>query len=210
MYSKLQYISQGKTTDAQLSNIKNALNAGCDWIQLRFKQKEELSNNYFAEKVKMECDRFYAGLIINDFADIAKRVDADGVHLGLGDAPVSKVREIVGPDKIIGGTANTLEHVLQRFSERCDYVGLGPYRFTETKSKLSPIVGLEGYQRITDKLNDMGVSIPIYAIGGIVLEDLEELVKCGIHGVALSGAITNAEDRTEFVKNIKTALYAKP
>ena len=210
MYSKLQYISQGETTDAQLSNIKNALNAGCDWIQLRFKQKEELSNNYFAEKVKMECDRFYAGLIINDFADIAKRVDADGVHLGLGDAPVSKVREIVGPDKIIGGTANTLEHVLQRFSERCDYVGLGPYRFTETKQGLSPILGLEGYTRITDRLSDMGVSIPIYAIGGIVLEDLEELVKCGIHGVALSGAITNAEDRTEFVKNIKTALYAKP
>lgn len=209
MYSKLQYISQGETTKAQLTNIKNALNAGCDWIQLRFKQKDELSNNFFAEKVKMQCDRFYAGLIINDFADIAKRVDADGVHLGLGDASVNEARAIVGPDKIIGGTANTLEHVLQRFSERCDYVGLGPYRFTETKSKLSPILGIEGYQRITDKLSDMGVSIPIYAIGGIVVEDIEELMKCGIHGVALSGAITNAEDRTEFVKNIKTALYAK-
>ena len=173
MYSRLQYISQGETSEAQMTNIKNALNAGCDWIQLRFKQEDELSNNYFAEKVKAECESYYAGLIINDFAYIAKRVDADGVHLGLGDASVNDARAIVGPDKIIGGTANTLEHVLQRFSERCDYIGLGPYRFTETKSKLSPILGIEGYKRITDKLSEMGVSIPIYAIGGIVLEDIE-------------------------------------
>lgn len=209
MFSKLQYISQGETPEEQMVNIKNALNAGCDWIQLRFKQKDELSNNYFAEKVKMECERYYAGLIINDFADIAKRVDADGVHVGLGDQIVSEVREIVGPEKIIGGTANTLEHVLQRFSERCDYVGLGPYRFTETKQGLSPILGIEGYQRIANRLKEMGVSIPIYAIGGIVLEDIKELVNSGIHGVALSGAITNAEDRSQFVTNIKTALYAK-
>ena len=175
-----------------MTNIKNALNAGCDWIQLRFKQKDELSNNFFAEKVKMQCERYYAGLIINDFADIAKKVDADGVHLGLGDQAVSEVRAIVGPDKIIGGTANTMEHVLQRFSERCDYVGLGPYRFTETKQGLSPILGLEGYQKIANRLSEMGVSIPIYAIGGIVLEDIDELMKCGIHGVALSGAITNS------------------
>jgi thiamine-phosphate pyrophosphorylase len=210
MFSKLQYISQGETTEAQMVNIKNALNAGCDWIQLRFKDKDELSNNYFAEKVKLQCDRYYAGLIVNDFADIAKRVDADGVHVGLGDQSVNEVRAIIGLEKLIGGTANTMEHVLQRFGERCDYVGLGPYRFTETKQGLSPILGLEGYQKITDKLNEMGASIPIYAIGGIVLEDIEELMKSGIHGVALSGAITKAEDRTQFVTNIKTALYATP
>src|SRR5690606_9167485 len=146
MFSKLQYISQGETSQEQLNNIKNALNAGCDWIQLRFKEKDELSKNYFAEKVKLECERYYASLIINDFADIAKRVDADGVHVGLGDASVSEVRDIIGPNGIIGGTANTFEHVLQRFSERCDYVGLGPYRFTETKKNLSPILVIEGDQ----------------------------------------------------------------
>lgn len=209
MYSKLQYISQGESTEKQLTNIKNALNAGCDWIQLRFKKKEDLSNTNFAENVKMECDRFNASLIINDFADIAKRVDADGIHVGLGDQNVDEVRTIIGSNKIIGGTANTLKDVIQRFNEGCDYVGLGPYRFTETKKKLSPILGLEGYEQITNRLNEMGVVIPIYAIGGIVLEDIKELMKIGIHGVALSGTITNAEDQTKIITNIKAVLYAK-
>ncbi len=209
MFSRLQYISQGETSEEQLNNIKNALNAGCDWIQLRFKEKDELSKNYFAEKVKLECERYYASLIINDFADIAKRVDADGVHVGLGDTPVSEVREIIGPNGIIGGTANTLEHILQRFSERCDYVGLGPYRFTETKKNLSPILGIEGYQSIAARLKEMGVTIPIYAIGGIQLEDVKELMAAGIHGVALSGGITHATDRKEFINQMNKALNGK-
>jgi len=209
MFSKLQYISQGETSQEQLTNIKNALNAGCDWIQLRFKDKNELSNNYFAEKVKWECERYYASLIINDFADIAKRIDADGVHVGLGDTPVSEVRAILGPNGIIGGTANTFEHVLQRFSERCDYVGLGPYRFTETKKGLSPILGLEGYQSIATRLKEMGVTIPIYAIGGLELDDIEGLMKSGIHGVALSGAITHSTDKKEFISQMNKTLYGK-
>lgn len=208
MFSKLQYISQGDTSTEQMDNIKNALNVGCDWIQLRFKQEDELSNNYFAEKVKRECERYYASLIVNDFAHIAKRIDADGVHVGLDDTSVSEVREIIGPKGIIGGTANTVQHVMQRFGERCDYIGLGPYRFTATKEKLSPVLGLEGYQKITNTMKEMGVSIPIYAIGGIQLEDIEGLMDAGIHGVALSGAITHSDERLQFVKNINKALYA--
>ncbi len=209
MFSKLQYISQGETSQEQLNNIKDALNGGCDWIQLRFKDKDELSKNYFAEKVKLECERYYASLIINDFADIAKRVDADGVHVGLGDTPVSEVREIIGPNGIIGGTANTFEQILQRFSERCDYVGLGPYRFTETKRNLGPILGLAAYQKFASKLKEMGVTIPVYAIGGIQLEDVKGLMKIGIHGVALSGGITHATDKREFINQMNKALYGK-
>lgn len=207
MFSKLQYISQGETPEVQLINIKNALNAGCDWIQLRFKQKDELSKNYFAEKVKKECERYYATLIINDFADIAKRVDADGVHVGLGDASVQEVREIIGPKGIIGGTANTVQHVMQRFAERCDYIGLGPYRFTTTKKELSPVLGIEGYQSITNTMKEMGVEIPIYAIGGIELEDVEGIIRAGIHGVALSGALTHAQERKEFINQMNKSLY---
>jgi thiamine-phosphate pyrophosphorylase len=208
MFSKLQYISQGETPKEQFENIQKALNAGCDWIQLRFKQEDELSKNYFAEKVKKECERYYASLIINDFAHIAKRIDADGVHVGLDDASVSEVREIIGPKGIIGGTANTVQHVMQRFAERCDYVGLGPYRFTTTKEKLSPTLGLEGYQKIANTMKEMGVSIPVYAIGGIELEDVEGLMDAGIHGVALSGGITKSQEQLQFVKNINKALYA--
>ncbi len=209
MYSKLQYISQGDTANEQMDNIKNALNAGCKWIQLRFKQKDELSNNSFAENVKKECDSFRAKLIINDFPDVAKRIDADGVHVGLGDLSVNEVREIIGLEKIIGGTANTFQHVLQRNEEFCDYVGLGPYTFTETKKELSPIVGLEGFQKIVSKARELGVYIPIYAIGGIQLEDIKGIMATGISGVAMSGAITNAVDRKEFINQVNNALNGK-
>ncbi|MFX4990459.1 thiamine phosphate synthase, partial [Acinetobacter baumannii] len=79
---------------------------------------------------------------------IAKAVDADGVHLGLQDTGIDEARKIIGKEKIIGGTANTLDDVLQRYNEGCSYVGVGPYRFTTTKEKLSPILGLQGYADI--------------------------------------------------------------
>lgn len=211
MFSKLQYISQGSDYNHQLNNIYRALDAGCDWIQLRYKNHQEMSTVYVAEKIKTLCQKYHATFIINDFVEIAKEVEADGVHLGLDDMPIADARKILGPDKIIGGTANTLEHVLQRIEEKCDYVGLGPFRYTSTKEKLSPILGLEGYQKIINELKKKSdtehVEVPIFSIGGIELNDIESLVEAGIYGVAVSGMITNAVDKKEIVTQINTRLY---
>lgn len=211
MYSKLQYISQGEDYNRQLNNIYRALDAGCDWIQLRYKNHQEMSAAYVAEKIKNLCQKYNATFIINDFVKIAKEVDADGVHLGLDDMKIEDARAILGPDKIIGGTANTLEHVLQRVDEKCNYIGLGPFRFTTTKDKLSPILGIEGYQKIVEALkqhaNPHAIEIPIYAIGGIELNDIEHIVNVGIHGIAVSGMITNAIDKKEIVSQVNSRLY---
>lgn len=207
MYNKLQYISQGVDYNHQLNNIYRALDAGCDWIQLRYKNHQEMSTNYVAEKIKTLCQKYAATFIINDFVHIAKEVDADGVHLGLDDMTIAEARQILGPDKIIGGTANTLEHVLQRIDEGCNYVGLGPFRFTTTKEKLSPILGLEGYKKIVEALQSQNKQIPIYAIGGIEMNDIESIVNVGIHGIAVSGMITNAVDKVEIVSQINSKLY---
>lgn len=211
MFSKLQYISQGTDYNHQLNNIYRALDAGCDWIQLRYKNHQEMSTGYVAEKIKTLCQKYNATFIINDFVNIAKEVEADGIHLGLTDMSVEEARAILGPDKIIGGTANTLEHVLQRMDEKCDYIGLGPFRYTSTKEKLSPILGLEGYKKIVDELKKRSASehveVPIYAIGGIEMGDIESIADVGIHGIAVSGMITNAIDKKEIVLQINTKLH---
>ena len=206
MFSKLQYISQGETAAMQLKNINEALDAGCSWVQLRFKNAEEYELKTTAEEVKKVCDTYSATFIINDHPLIAKAVDADGVHLGLTDMLIKEAVEIVGIDKIIGGTANTLQDVLQRVQEGCSYVGLGPLRFTTTKKKLSPVLGLEGYKNIMDELRRRNIDIPIYAIGGIVTEDISSILQTGVYGLAGSGIITHHPNKNELVKEINAYM----
>ena len=207
MYTKLQYISQGLTSKEQLENIQGVLDAGCHWVQLRFKNGEHNELYDLAEKVKMLCSTLHATFIMNDHVDIAKSVDADGVHLGLLDMPVEKARSILGYGKIIGGTANTIQDVMMRMNEKCDYIGLGPFRFTSTKEKLSPVLGLEGIAQIMDKIIHDKKRIPVYAIGGITLNDISALMKTGIFGVAVSGEITNHSNKKELIQKFNSLLY---
>jgi thiamine-phosphate pyrophosphorylase len=208
MQIKLQYISQGKTSSEQLENIRQALDAGCKWIQLRFKYASEEDLIKTAEKAKDLCAKHEAVFIVNDRLELAKTVDADGVHLGLSDESPVIARALLGKEKIIGGTANTLDDVLQRVEEGCDYVGLGPFRFTTTKEKLSPVLGTEGYENIIGELKKRNVKIPVYAIGGIVPEDVTDLLYVGVHGIAVSGIITNHKDKKAVVEQLNHYLHA--
>lgn len=202
MKSKIQYISQGNTVAIQIENIKSVLDAGCNWVQLRYKNVPEAEVLYLAEQVKKMIEWYDCTFIINDYPKVAKTVDADGIHLGLDDMDISEARTIIGIDKIIGGTANTLSDVIQRHKEQCDYIGLGPFRFTSTKEKLSPIVGLEGFNSIMAHLKELHINTPVYAIGGIEGEDIESILKTGIYGVALSGYITGYPQKKELFNQL--------
>ncbi len=191
MFEKIQYISQGETLEEQLANICKALDAGCKWIQLRYKNKSLEEVLFLAKMVQKICRAYDAKLIINDHVQVAWQINADGVHLGLEDISVKEARTLLKENKIIGGTANTLEDVLKRVNEKCDYIGLGPYRFTATKEKLSPILGIEGYEAILNELKKRNIDIPIYAIGGLEEDDFEKLEETGVFGVAVSGLITH-------------------
>ena len=206
MLSRIHYISQGATLEEQEKDIREAFEAGCKLVQVRFKNGTREEILQLAQKAKTWSQLHDAKLIINDWVEIAKEADADGVHLGLTDTSVEEARKMLGPNKVIGGTANTAEDVLQRIREKCDYVGLGPFRFTTTKEKLSPILGLKGYQRIISELTNKQISIPIYAIGGIELNDLEALKSAGIYGIAVSGMIANAADKRTVVSEIDQIL----
>lgn len=190
--------------EEQEKNISNALENGADWVQVRWKNASQSDLLSLSKKAVQLCQKYGAVCIINDAIDIAKQTNADGVHLGLEDESIASARAVLGKDKIIGGTANTATHVQQRIDEGCDYIGLGPFRFTATKEKLSPILGVEGYLNIIRALSlKNNLFPPIYAIGGIKLSDLDTLMQTGVHGIALSGAVTK---EPELISKIKDQL----
>jgi len=201
---KLQYISQGKTESEQKLNIHKVLDNGIQWVQVRWKDASEKEFIRLCEHAKQLCSNYNAICIINDHVRVAKMIDSDGVHLGLNDESVSEARLLLGDHKIIGGTANTLSDVLQRINEGCDYIGLGPLRFTTTKEKLSPVLGFEGYQNMIESLQKESIEIPkIYAIGGVRLEDIIPLQQAGIYGAAISGLIT---ENPSIINEFKTIM----
>jgi len=207
MYNKLQYISQGESVEEQLYNIHQALDNGCDWIQMRFKHQKPKKKLVLAEAVKFLCEEYLANLIINDDVHLAEQINADGVHLGLKDMGVVEARTILGKTKIIGATANTFEDIVRQVNNGCDYIGLGPFKFTKTKNKLSPLLGLEGYHSIMIQMQQSQIKIPVYAIGGIMLGDVNALMKTGIHGIAVSGIITKIDDKQELITQLNEKLY---
>lgn len=187
--SKLHFI----TTNAHTA--QQACEGGVRWVQLRMKDAgyEEFSTE--ALRVKAVCQQYGATFIINDNVQLAMEVHADGIHIGKDDMTPDMARDMLGDHFIIGCTANTVEDVVRLSAMPIDYIGLGPYRFTSTKKNLSPVLGLEGYQQLFNRLKEACiVTPPIIGIGGITIEDVEMLMKTGLYGIAVSGAIANAAD----------------
>ncbi|NGX85325.1 thiamine phosphate synthase [Aequorivita sp. KMM 9714] len=204
MIPNLHYISQGETAGQHQENILKACSQGAELVQLRLKNEDENTLLKTAERAREITKKFQTKLIINDHYKIAKAVQADGVHLGKTDACPTVARQHLYDWQIIGGTANNLLDCQELMDKKVDYIGLGPFRFTSTKKNLSPILGLEGYGSL---LNELHSETPIIAIGGITLYDIPELLKTGIYGVAVSGAITNDFNNIKaFQKILKTPV----
>lgn len=206
MISNLHYISQGSTEGEHLQNIQKVCDLGVDWVQLRLKDSSESKLMETALAAKEICQKSGAKFIINDHVLLAKEIDADGVHVGKNDLSLFEARKIMGPDKIIGATANTLEDCLEHNGTSINYIGLGPFRFTNTKKVLSPILGLNGYKNIIEKLVQAGINIPIIAIGGIGISDVEILKKTKVHGIAVSGMLSGNTIEKEELFKIKALL----
>ncbi|MBT33749.1 MAG: thiamine phosphate synthase [Thalassobius sp.] len=206
MISNLHYISQGADAKKHLKNIEIMLQAGANWVQLRLKDYSEDELFQTAGLAKILCKKFDAKLIINDHPQIAREVNADGVHLGKEDMCPIEAREILGKHKIIGGTANTLEDCELLLTKKMDYIGLGPLRFTNTKKKLSPILGFSGYEELMNQYLKNSNAVPIIAIGGIVNDDIPLLKNCGIYGIAISGMLTNSMNPEVDIRKIYKEL----
>ncbi len=190
---KLQFITHTNDRYDYLKSAELALNGGCRWIQLRMKEAAIEEVERVALQLIPLCKEKNAVFILDDHVELCKKVGADGVHLGKLDMDPAEARKILGDDFIIGGTCNTFEDI-EKVAPYVDYIGCGPFRFTQTKKKLAPVLGIEGYQSIICDCIENNITVPIVAIGGITLNDVPEIIESGLNGIAISGAILNAED----------------
>lgn len=191
---RLQLITHPHEGQTVAEGARKAIAGGCRWIQLRHKDAPAsvLADEGHALALLPERENFT--LIIDDHVDLVEPLGADGVHLGKNDMPVASARRILGPSKIIGATANILEDMVEAARDGADYIGLGPFRFTTTKARLAPTLGLDGYRRLMSEARAAGVRIPVVAIGGITAGDVAAIMATGVDGVAVSGAILSATD----------------
>ena len=185
----VQFITHFTASISYSDSARIALEGGCRWVQLRMKDASSEELKATAVQVQELCRQYGATFIIDD-------------HLGKLDMPIKEARERLGKDFIIGGTANTFEDIRQHAADGADYIGCGPFRFTTTKQKLSPILGLDGYHSILTQMREEGITIPVVAIGGITREDIPSLKASGLNGIALSGGILKAENPVREMETI--------
>lgn len=204
---KLQFITHYNDVYSYVDSARIALEGGCRWIQLRMKDTPDSLLEETAIVIQKMCKDYGATFIIDDNVWLAKKLKADGVHLGKCDMPVSEARKILGDQFIIGSTVNSFQDILSVLQNASpNYFGCGPFQFTSTKRNLAPILGYQGYRSIISRMKDNGIDIPVIAIGGITKNDIHGLLNCGVSGIALSGSILNANNPSiemqEIIDNI--------
>ena len=200
----VQFITHYTDRYSYLDSARMALEGGCRWIQLRMKDHSLDEVEEIGRKVQALCKQYEAILIIDDHVELAKKLQADGVHLGLKDMPVREARQVLGEEFLIGGTANTFEDIVQHWQGGADYIGCGPFRYTDTKKNLSPVLGLEGYASILRQMREADIPLPVVAIGGITRTDIPAILQTGVRGIALSGTVLRAEDPVQEMREILT------
>lgn len=198
----LQFITHRTDRHDEIAGTRAVLAGGCRWVQLRMKEASTEELLRVGREVARLCREAGAAFILDDRADLVGELGADGVHLGRNDLPVAEARRLLGPGKLIGATANAFEDIERAAAAGADYIGLGPFRFTQTKRNLSPLLGLEGYRTIMTRCREAGIGLPVVAIGGITAEDIRPILDTGIAGVALSGSLLGAEDTAEKTREI--------
>ena len=171
-----------------LKTIEEAILGGVGVVQIREKTAETLEFYNLAIKVKKITTKYNVPLIINDRVDVALAIDADGVHVGQSDMPCDITRKLIGENKILGVSATTIEEAKKAENNGADYIGTGAIFPTTTKND-APSVTKKDLSDIANSIN-----IPVVAIGGITIENANELKNTGISGLSVVSAIMNAED----------------
>lgn len=180
------FITHASSTEEVLRQTEAVLSRGrADIVQLRMKDASKSLMLATAREIQVLCRNYGVPLLINDHVDVAHIIGADGVHLGKEDMSPTLARELLGDAALIGRTCNSQADLQAALREPIDYVGVGPYRFTQTKQRLAPILGIEGYRQL--HLGEY--PFPAYAIGGIRPDEVPLFEALGIYGIAMSGAL---------------------
>lgn len=177
--------------------LEETLKAGATLVQLREKELDDAAFLEYAGSIKRITDKYGVPLIINDNIEVAIRCDAAGVHVGQEDQYPRTVRRLIGPDKILGVTAKTVEQARLAEEQGADYLGSGAVFGSQTKKNVRPMT-IEMLKRIT-----AAVSIPVVAIGGINTDNIHRLAGTGVAGAAVVSGIFGAEDIGQTVKVLR-------
>lgn len=206
--SKFHYITQDLENKSHPEQAQLACQAGSKWIQYRCFSKTQTDKLQEASEIASICDDWGATLIITDDIELVSKADIQGVHIEDMDADFKKVRQIIGADKTLGASANTFEHILKIWeSGAVDYVGCGPFAHTDTKPNKYPHLGISGYADIASKMLTQNIDLPLLAVGGIGIHDIDSIIKTGVYGIAVSAAVNKADDPSFAYRQIHRKVY---
>jgi thiamine-phosphate pyrophosphorylase len=203
--SKFHYLTQDLPHRSHIEQAVIACEAGANWVQYRCLTKTDDELIEEINEIATLCDDWGATLILTNHYHLLGKVDAQGVHIEDFDADWSAIRAIIGDDKTMGASATNLESLLKvQNSGVVDYCGYGPFAHTDTKPNNKPLLGFEGYRELAEHPE---IDIPVIAVGGIQLQDVEHLLETGINGIAVSAAINLAVDPEQVVKEFYRKIY---
>ena len=186
---------------SHVDEVEAAIDGGIRVIQFREKQMCDREMIATGKVLRSLTSRAGVDLIINNRIDIALAVDADGVHIGQDDMPVALARRLLGPDKILGASVSSVAEAKIAQREGASYVAVSPVFSTSTKTDAPAPVGLEGLKTISK-----AVRVPVVAIGGINLENLEVVIGAGADSVAVVSAVVCAKNMTDATRELRSRI----
>lgn len=194
---KLHFITHDIDQLSHIAQAQIACESGAKWIQYRCltKSDDELLKDIHV--IAEICDDWGATLIVTDHIHLNGKADIQGFHIEDMEADFTKLRGLLGEDVTIGGSSNTVSGLIRIAGEGADYAGFGPFAHTDTKPNNAPHLGTEGYLQAVKALKDLHIDLPVLAVGGVALKDIELLMDTGIFGIAASSAINQATDMRE-------------
>lgn len=196
--SALMCLTRDNSFTNHFEQVKTLLQTGAKLIQLRSKSIPRADLYEQAKRAADLCKKHNCTLIINDDYNLAKSIDADGVHVGIDDAPIDLIRKELPKGKLIGKTVHSIDEAKLALIEKPDYVGLGPYKLSYTKKNLHPTLNEEDIKQIVDILSPF----PIFLIGGLSINDFYLIEKFGIQGLALCSALFSQNCKSTNMKDI--------
>jgi thiamine-phosphate pyrophosphorylase len=202
--SKFHYLTQDLPDRSHAAQAQIACSSGANWVQYRCMTKTDDELIAEINEIAEICDDWGATLIITNHYHLLDKADVQGVHIEDLDADFAAIRAHISEDKTLGASATNIERVLaiQQLGV-VDYLGYGPFAHTDTKPNDKPLLGFEGYRL----LQKQPVEIPVIAVGGIQLTDVDHLLETGVYGIAVSAAVNLSLDPGRMVKEFYRKIY---
>lgn len=191
---KLHFITHDIPQHSHIVQVQLACGAGAKWVQYRCLTKDDNALLTDIHQIAEICDDWGATLIVTNHIHLKGKADIQGFHIEDMDADFTALREQIGEEYTLGGSANTVENLIRLANEGADYAGFGPFKLTTTKPNNSPLLGIKGYTNAIHKLAAKHIELPVLAVGGVTLENVLPLLSTGIYGIAASSAINQAEN----------------